>query len=66
MLVRPTITSYRRWSAPWTSLIRVRSQEWAQALGTTRASRCVSIYPPFIDRRSGHPLNATVYVKARP
>ncbi len=66
VLIQPTITSYRRWSAPWTKLIRVRSKEWTQALGNDPRFQVVSIYPPFIDRRSGHQLNATVYVKARP
>ena len=49
-LVRPLIRSEDAWSAPWTSLVRERSDEWALALASDeRFTRTKEYVPPYTD-----------------
>ena len=52
-----------RWSAPWTELVRLRSEEWAQYVSNDRRfgvvrQRAALPFPP-----SPIPVQATVYLK---
>jgi hypothetical protein len=49
-LVRPFIRSDDAWRAPWTSLVRKRSEEWALALASDeRFTRSQEYVPPYTD-----------------
>jgi mannosyltransferase len=49
-LIRPLVRDPRAWSAPWTSLVRTRSQEWAFALARDgRFRRTEQYFPPYTD-----------------
>ncbi len=63
VLVQPTIYELERWSAPWTSLVRVRSEEWSRALGEDRRFRVSAIYPPSPFPEHPNPVRATVLIK---
>ena len=66
VLIRPIITSLRSWRAPWTKLVRLRSEEFEQYLTNDPRFHAVSIYPPDTDEHSSKPrLRATVLVKTR-
>jgi mannosyltransferase len=45
ILVAPVIDDMARWSAPWTSLIRVRSAEWRQYVSNDPRFTAVSVRP---------------------
>lgn len=63
VLIEPTIYSVDRWSAPWTSLVRVRSEEWSRALGNDDRLRISAIYPPSPFPEHPNPVKATVMIK---
>ncbi|MDP9385291.1 MAG: hypothetical protein M3P50_08680, partial [Actinomycetota bacterium] len=63
VLIQPTIYDVERWSAPWTELVRVRSEEWSRALGQDRRFRVSAIYPPSPFPEHPNPVRATVLVK---
>jgi mannosyltransferase len=63
VLVQPTIYALRRWSAPWTSLIRVRSEEWSRAVRNDRRFQVSAIYPPSPFPEHPNPVKATMMVK---
>jgi mannosyltransferase len=49
-LIRPLVRSEEAWSAPWTSLVRERSEEWALALASDeRFTRAQEYVPPYTD-----------------
>jgi mannosyltransferase len=51
LLVRPLVRSEDAWSAPWTELVRERSEEWAFALAVDeRFKRTQDYVPPYTDR----------------
>ena len=62
-LVQPIIYYLGRWSAPWTKLVRLSSEEWAQYLSNDPRFGVVRVEPadPFPTRRN--PVQATVYLK---
>jgi mannosyltransferase len=64
-LVQPIIYDIRRWQAPWTELVRVRSEEWRQYMSNDNRFSVAATEPvmPTESRSSG--LQATVFVKTR-
>jgi hypothetical protein len=65
VFVRPVIgTDLTSWRAPWTELVRLRSEEFEQYLTNDRRFRATSIYPPDERGGGGRSLVATVLVKA--
>lgn len=49
-LIRPLVRDRRAWSAPWTSLVRLRSREWAFALARDgRFRRTEQYFPPYTE-----------------
>jgi len=67
VLVRPIIgDDLTSWRAPWTKLVRQRSEEWEQYVTNDRRFRPTSIYPPLKEKYGPKPLRATVLMKAEP
>jgi mannosyltransferase len=62
-LVVPTIYSIGRWSAPWTRLVRLRSEEWLQQISNDPRFGLVAIEPAQPFPASPNPVRARVYVK---
>lgn len=62
-LVVPTVYSLGRWSAPWTELVRLRSEEWLQFVSNDRRLGLVAIVPPDPFPASPTPVRARVYLK---
>ena len=62
VLVEPTIYSLSRWNAPWTSLVRVRSEEWSRALSNDDRLRVSAIYPTSPFPEHPNPVKATVMI----
>ena len=65
VLVQPTIYTVERWSAPWTELVRVRSEAWGRALSEDPRFAVASISPPSPFPERPNPVKATVYIKRR-
>ena len=67
VIVSPVFHEEDDWEAPWTSLVRERSREWARALGTDpRYVRDVSLAPSDENaRRFFKPVRGDVYVRRR-
>ncbi len=63
VLVEPTIYTLERWSAPWTELVRVRSQAWSRALSEDPRFAVSAIYPPSPFPERPNPVKATVFIK---
>ena len=63
VLVQPMIYGLERWSARWTGLIRVRSEEWSRAVASDRRFRVSAIYPPSPYPEHPNPVKATVLLK---
>ncbi len=63
VLVEPITWTLGRWMAPWTSLVRVRSKEWAQALSNDPRLRVASIQPTSFTPPRPNPVQATLMVK---
>jgi hypothetical protein len=63
VLVQPTIYSIGRWSAPWTELVRLRSEEWSQYLSNDRRFGITLVEPASPFPSSPNPVRATVYLK---
>ena len=62
-LVVPEITSVNRWRAPWTSLVRLRTEEWLQTLSNDPSLSLVSVEPADPFPLSPYPVRAQVYLK---
>jgi mannosyltransferase len=62
-LVVPTIYSIGRWSAPWTRLVRLRSEEWLQYVSNDRRFGLTAIEPASPFPASPNPVRARVYLK---
>ena len=63
-LVVPTIYAVGRWSAPWTELVRRRSEEWLQYLSNDPRFALTTIEPPEpLPSSTRNPVRARVYVK---
>jgi mannosyltransferase len=65
VLVTPIIFSMERWNAPWTKLVRLRSEEFAQYVSNDRRFARTTIYPPFPRKNGPNPVEADVLVKTR-
>jgi hypothetical protein len=63
VLVRPIISSLESWRAPWTELVRLRSEEFEQYVTNDRRFHPTLSYPPTSDSYGPKPLTATVLVK---
>jgi mannosyltransferase len=63
VLVQPTIYAIGRWSAPWTELVRLRSEEWGQYLGNDPRFAITAIEPASPFPSSPNPVRATVFLK---
>jgi mannosyltransferase len=62
-LVVPTIYAIGRWSAPWTRLVRLRSEEWLQHVSNDPRFGLVAIEPESPFPASPNPVRARVYIK---
>jgi mannosyltransferase len=62
-LVVPTIYAVGRWSAPWTELIRLRSEEWLQYVSNDRRFGLTAIEPELPFPASPNPVRARVYLR---
>ncbi len=65
MLVEPITWSVNRWRAPWTSLVRLRSKEWSQAISNDPRLQVTAIQPQDFTPPRPNPVQATVLVKTR-
>jgi hypothetical protein len=65
VLVQPIIWTLERWRAPWTKLVRLRSEEWAQALSNDTRLKVTAIEPQEFTPPRPNPVRATVMVKTR-
>jgi mannosyltransferase len=62
-LVVPTIYAIGRWSAPWTRLVRLRSEEWLQYISNDRRFGLTAIEPDSPLPASRNPVRARVYLR---
>jgi hypothetical protein len=62
-LVVPTIYAIGRWSAPWTRLVRLRSEAWLQHVSNDARFALTAIEPPLPFPSSPNPVRARVYLK---
>jgi mannosyltransferase len=63
VLVTPIIFDMGRWRAPWTSLVRLRSEEFSQYMTNDTRFRTTAVYPPVPRAQGPNPVAATVLVK---
>ena len=61
----PIVYDLERWSAPWTSLVRLRSDEWLRFVKRDRRFRVVALAPGWPYPPEPNPVRATVFVKDR-
>jgi hypothetical protein len=64
-LVEPIFFDVRRWQAPWTKLVRLRSGEWSQYLGNDSRFGVAATEPALPTERRPNAVQATVFVKTR-
>jgi mannosyltransferase len=64
VLVTPIVFDKGRWTAPWTTLVRLRSEEWEQYLSNDPRLRISAVYPPRFTPPRPNPVRATVLVRA--
>jgi mannosyltransferase len=62
-LVTPIFFDIRRWQAPWTELVRLRSGEWRQYVSNDRRFSTSAVEPVLPIERRPNAVQATVYVK---
>lgn len=62
-LIEPRILDLRRWSAPWTRLVRLRSAEWAAEMTRDPRFRVVAVRPVIQVPAGPNPLKAAVFVR---
>ncbi|MGH2947688.1 MAG: glycosyltransferase family 39 protein [Solirubrobacteraceae bacterium] len=63
VLVQPIVFDIRRWEAPWTKLVRLRSEEWAQAASNDDRFAVTAVEPPPPPESRPIPVRATVRLK---
>ena len=63
VLVTPIFFDLRRWQAPWTELVRVRSGEWRQHLSNDQRFAISAVEPILPTERRPIAVQATVLVK---
>jgi mannosyltransferase len=64
-LVQPIFSDVRRWQAPWTELVRLRSGEWSQYMSNDSRFGVAATEPPLPTERRPNAVEATVFVKTR-
>ena len=64
VLVTPIFADIRRWQAPWTELVRLRSSEWRQHISNDRRFQVSAVEPVLPIERRPNAVQATVLVKA--
>jgi mannosyltransferase len=62
-LVQPIFFDIRRWQAPWTELVRLRSEQWRQHLSNDSRFSVSAIEPPSPPEYRPNAVQATVLVK---
>jgi mannosyltransferase len=62
-LIRPIIFDIRRWQAPWTELVRLRSEAWHQYVSNDRRFAVSAIEPPMPAETRPNAVQATVLVR---
>ena len=62
-LVVPEITSINRWRAPWTELVRLRTEEWLQAVSNDPSLSLTSVEPADPFPLSPYPVRVQTYLK---
>jgi hypothetical protein len=65
VLVQPILYDIRRWQAPWTKLVRLRSDEWRQYAGNDVRFSIAASVPELPTERRNNGQKATVFVKTR-
>ena len=65
VLVAPIIFSMDRWNAPWTKLVRMRSEQFKQYASNDPRFAPTTVYPPFPRTSGPNPVEATVLLRAR-
>jgi mannosyltransferase len=65
VLVTPLIFDLARWRAPWTKLVRERSEEFSQYVSNDPRFRATAVVPQDPTKRLSNPVTATVLVKVR-
>ena len=63
VLIEPVFFDLSRWRAPWTELVRLRSQEWEQYLSNDEHFHVTAVQPPAFMSPQPNPVRATVLVK---
>jgi hypothetical protein len=63
VLVTPIFSDIRRWQAPWTELVRIRSGEWRQHLSNDERFAISTVEPVLPIERRPNAVQATVLVK---
>jgi hypothetical protein len=63
VLISPIIFDLARWRAPWTELVRVRSEEFNQYVTNDPRFHATAIFPPEPRSRVPNPVAATVLVR---
>jgi hypothetical protein len=64
-LVQPILYDIRRWQAPWTKLVRIRSEEWRQYAGNDARFSIAATAPVMPTEPRVNGQQATVFVKTR-
>ena len=59
----PVFADLRRWQAPWTELVRLRSGEWRQHLGNDERFAVSNVEPVLPIQRRPNAVQATVAIK---
>jgi hypothetical protein len=62
-LITPIFFDIRRWRAPWTELVRLRSFEWRQHIGNDRRFAVAATEPILPTERRPNAQQATILVK---
>jgi mannosyltransferase len=65
VMISPIIFGDARWRAPWTQLVRVRSEEFGQYVTNDSRFQATSVFPPAPSKRIPNAVSATVLVKTR-
>jgi hypothetical protein len=63
VLVVPQVYSLSQWSAPWTSIVRERSEEWLAYIGADARFSRTDVEPPLPEPRPPNPVRAEVFVR---
>jgi mannosyltransferase len=63
ILIEPTVYDIGRWSAPWTELVRLRSEEWSEFLTSDERFRVTAIQPVSPFPPHPNPVRATVFLR---